>query len=123
MRFIGLFIRDHLDRNPEIRRRSSHPAFSPKPITWVAKREYLPNQQEMQIPLHVLNTADQTAPSVIAYRAAHGLDAATVDAPVVPAVAPVVVPAVVPPPARTTRTTRRRASAEASGSGVLSVDV
>src|SRR5581483_2521010 len=100
MRFIALFIRDHLDRNPEIRRRSSHPVFSPKPITWVAKREYVPNQQEMQIPLHVLNTADQNAPSIIAYRAAHGLDAAPGDAPVDPPVIPTIVPEVVPPPAR-----------------------
>ncbi|KAJ9535601.1 hypothetical protein OSB04_un001260 [Centaurea solstitialis] len=81
LRFYGLIIRDHMDRNQEIRRRSSHPVIEPKKISWVAKRDYTDGQYEMPIPTHVLDALDQRAPSVVRYRIHLGLGAAPMDRP------------------------------------------
>ncbi|KAJ9536569.1 hypothetical protein OSB04_un000268, partial [Centaurea solstitialis] len=81
LRFYGLIIRDHMERNPEIRRRSGHPIIEPKKINWVAKRDYTDGQYEMPIPPHVLNALDQRALSVVRYRIHLGLGAAPMDRP------------------------------------------
>ncbi|KAJ9545622.1 hypothetical protein OSB04_025329 [Centaurea solstitialis] len=81
LRFYGFIIRDHMDRNQEIRRRSGHPVIEPKKISWVAKRDYTTGQYEMPIPPHVLDTLDQRAPSVVRYRIRLGLGAAPMDRP------------------------------------------
>ncbi|KAJ9566126.1 hypothetical protein OSB04_002092 [Centaurea solstitialis] len=81
LRFFGLIIRDHMDRNPEVRRRSGHPVVKPKKISWLSKLDYSEGQYEKPIPLQVLNTADQRAPSVIRYRQDLGLGATPMDHP------------------------------------------
>ncbi|KAJ9561899.1 hypothetical protein OSB04_007059 [Centaurea solstitialis] len=102
LRFFRLIIRDHMDRNPEVRRRSGHPVVQPKPIS------------------RVLNTADQRAPSVIRYREELGLEAVPMDHPEPEGPAQGAHP--VPSSPRALRTGRRGSTGGASGLGVMSVD-
>ncbi|KAJ9535518.1 hypothetical protein OSB04_un001351 [Centaurea solstitialis] len=122
LRFYGLIIRDHMERNPDIPRRSGHSIIKPKKISWIAKRDYTEGQYEMQIPDHVLNGLNQRAPSVIRYRNRLGLGVAPMDHPEPEGPAQGAQP--VPSSPRALRPRTRGPTGGASGSGsVMRVDV
>ncbi|KAJ9557654.1 hypothetical protein OSB04_012268 [Centaurea solstitialis] len=120
LRYFQLFIRDFMDRTPAIRRRSGNRMIQGHSIQRGNTRKSR-GIISMNIPLHVLNIADQTTECVIGYRASLGLEDAGMapPEPVVPA-----------PPAQPVRTGprtmgagSRSTSGGASGSGVHRVDV
>ncbi|KAJ9542979.1 hypothetical protein OSB04_029485 [Centaurea solstitialis] len=65
LRFLELIIRDHMNRHPNVRRRSSHQVIKPTQINRVIKCDLISGLPEMHIPVHVLDMADQEADSVI----------------------------------------------------------
>ncbi|KAJ9556570.1 hypothetical protein OSB04_011184 [Centaurea solstitialis] len=79
MRFFSLIIRDHMDRNREVRRRSSHLRFESLQIGRANKKNLRPGQIEMAIPENVLNMADRRAMSVRLYRVSVGLEDTSTD--------------------------------------------
>ncbi|KAJ9566434.1 hypothetical protein OSB04_002400 [Centaurea solstitialis] len=121
MRFFSLIIRDHMDRNGEVRRRSSHLRFESLQIGRANKKNLRPGQIEMAIPENVLNMADRRAMSVRLYRVSVGLEDTSTDSSEPRSPAQDVQP--VPSRRRASGTAGQSSSGGASGSGVMSVAV
>ncbi|KAJ9565788.1 hypothetical protein OSB04_001754 [Centaurea solstitialis] len=121
MRFFSLVIRDHMDRNREVRRRSRHLRFESIQIGRANKKNMRPGQVEMAIPENVLNMADRRAMSVRLYRVSIGLEDTSTDSSEPRSPAQDVQP--VPSSGRASGTAGQSSSGAASGSGVMSVSV
>ncbi|KAJ9536356.1 hypothetical protein OSB04_un000474 [Centaurea solstitialis] len=121
MRFFSLIIRDHMNQNRAVRRRSSHLRFESQQIGRANKKNLRPGQVEMHIPVNVLNMADRRSMSVRMYRISIGLEDTSTDSSEPRSPAQDVQPVL--PRSRASGTAGQSSSGGASGSGVMSVDV
>ncbi|KAJ9563088.1 hypothetical protein OSB04_008248 [Centaurea solstitialis] len=121
MRFFSMIIRDHIDHNQTVRRRTGHPRFQSQQIGRMNRRTLRPGQVELPIPDNVLSMADRRAESVRLYRASVGLEDASTDSSEPRSPTPDA--QLVPRRSRATGTAGQSSSGGASGSGVMSVAV